>query len=253
MWIVFDIGNSSVKAGLFRGERLEQTFVLPHDAEGLVSGLEQAMRRYGGASDPVDRTGIASVVPTTTERLSTILRERNLDVTTVHHRMRLPFEMAYRTPESLGTDRLAAAAAAWDAIGMNGERSVVAIDAGTACTMEVVDRGGVYLGGVIAPGPSLLQRALHRETAQLPEVPLSLPETPVGASTTEAMQSGIMLGFIEAARGLLGRICRVLGDDPFVVATGGWSPLLLEQVNDVDDVDPHLVLRGVRVLMAMNP
>jgi type III pantothenate kinase len=170
--------------------------------------------------------------------------------------MKLPFKLAYRTPETLGTDRLAAAAAAWLLYG-RGEsrrvsRGVIALDAGTAFTYEVIDRNGVYQGGTISPGPGLMQRSLNRDTAQLPEVPLSLPDAPIGRSTVEAIQAGIMYGFIESVRGLLNRIDGMLGEDAFVVVTGGWGTLIKEHVSDVDAFEPHLVLEGVRLLMEMN-
>jgi type III pantothenate kinase len=129
---------------------------------------------------------------------------------------------------------------------------VIALDAGTAFTYEVIDRNGVYQGGTISPGPGLMQRSLNRDTAQLPEVPLSLPDEPIGRSTVEAIQAGIMFGFIESVRGLLNRINGMLREDAFVVVTGGWGTLIKEQVSDVDAVEPHLVLEGVRLLMEMN-
>lgn len=272
MWLVFDIGNSSIKGGLFDGDRLEHTFVLSHDA--LAAGLDAEMDAHAGGSaaagrgndgdaereavgpagrTDIDRAGLVSVVPESAERLARLLRARDLDVAVVHHAMRLPFKLAYRTPETLGTDRLAAAAAAWTLFGKADGRSVVALDAGTALTYEVVDGDGTYRGGTIAPGPVLMQQALSRKTAQLPDVALELPDEPVGRSTTEAIQAGVMYGFIEGVRGLLRRIDESLGEEAFVVATGGWRGLLHRQLEEIDAVDAHLVLRGVRILMLMNP
>jgi type III pantothenate kinase len=274
MWFVFDIGNSSIKGGLFDGDRLVRTFVLPHDPEELAIGLDSELKVGRGqevddetaskaplsggrgtafdASEESLRAGLASVVPASAERLAGLLGARGVDVTVVEHQMRLPFRLAYRTPETLGADRLAAATAAWMHFGRAGRRSVVALDAGTAFTCEVVEGTGTYLGGTIGPGPALLQRALTHETAQLPEVPLELPASPIGPSTREAIQSGVLYGFIETVKGLLRRIDEALGEEAFVVATGGWSRLLREHVEDVDAVDAHLVLRGIRILMALN-
>ncbi|MEX2401380.1 MAG: type III pantothenate kinase [Rhodothermales bacterium] len=244
MWLVFDVGNSSIKGGLFDGSRLDRTFDLTHDAaaerlDTVLDGRE------------IECAGIASVVPGSAERLSRLLSSRDLHVTEVRHTMHLPFEMAYRTPETLGTDRIAAAAAAWVLYGGEG-RNVVAIDAGTAFTCEVIDRHGVYHGGTIGPGPALMQRALHSETAQLPDVPLEVPDSPVGRSTVEAMQAGVMYGFIDSVQGLLRRIRRTLDGETVVVATGGWSRILCDHLEGVEAADAHLVLRGVRILMSLN-
>lgn len=251
-WIVFDIGNSAVKGGLFEGSVLHHTFRLPHDSGRLAAAVSGAI----GSAD-VERAGVASVVPKSAESVIRVLEDAGIPATHIRYTMRLPFEMAYRTPETLGADRLAAAAAAWVTFGhtegsVDKQRDVIVLDAGTALTCEVVDRSGVYLGGAIAPGPVLMQRALNRETAQLPDVPLTLPDAPIGRSTAEAIQSGIMYGYIETVCGLLKRINRSLGREAFVVATGGWSSVLDEHVPDIDEVAPNLVLEGVKLLMELN-
>ena len=132
-------------------------------------------------------------------------------------------------------------------------RSVVALDAGTAVTYDVVDRTGVFLGGAIGPGPQLLREALAHGTAQLPPVPLEEPDTAIARTTQEAIQAGIMYAFIDSVGGILDRIRESLDDYPFVVATGGWSPFLKSTYIDIDRVDPHLVLCGIGVLMRLNP
>lgn len=247
MWLVLDIGNSAVKGALYSGDTLEHTFRSTHDPASLGPILLSEIE-----SSSLERAGYASVVPMTSGVVSRLFENGGIPVTRIRHSMRLPFTLAYKTPETLGTDRIAAAAAAWLRYGRDAERSVVALDAGSAFTYEVVRRDGVYLGGSIAPGPGLMQRALNRDTAQLPEVPLVLPEAPIGRSTTEAIQVGIMYGFIESARGLLKRINESLDENALVVVTGGWASMLAQNVDEVDAVDPHLVLEGIRLLMEMN-
>lgn len=247
MQLVFDIGNSAVKAGLFSGSMVDHTFRSTHDPASLRSTI---LAELHGKN--VDSAAISSVVPRTTELVSNILGERGISVSVIRHDMFLPFQLDYETPRTLGADRLAAAAAVWLRYGEGKDRGVVALDAGTAFTYEVVDRSGVYRGGTIAPGPSLMQRALNRDTAQLPEVPLEMPASVIGRSTVEAIQVGIMYGFIESVRGILRRINEELGETAYVAATGGWSTLLSEHVAEINTIDPHLVLDGVRLLAELN-
>jgi type III pantothenate kinase len=253
-FLAFDIGNSAIKGGLFKGLILVETFRLdaPSGAE-TAAELHRSLERHLRTQRP-GRVGIASVVPERTlEVVSLTQSVIGVIPQQVHHTLALPFTMAYETPATLGADRLAAAAAAWlqHGAGPGGApRHVVAIDAGTACTMDVVTRDGSYLGGSIAPGPSLLRRALQSGTAQLPEIPLDLPPTPIGRSTRACLQAGILLGFIDAVAGMLVRIAATLDQPPFVVATGGWSDLLVQNVPIIDDRDPHLVLRGIHALLA---
>jgi type III pantothenate kinase len=241
MTLTLDIGNSAVKAALFDGERLVRAAPLAELSEGELRSFAAGAR--------VTAAGIASVVPERTplaEAASRALTGRAPLV--VGAGLRLPFSMAYRTPETLGADRLAAAAGATHLL--PDADAIVAIDAGTALTFEVI-ASGAYRGGAIAPGPHLLRRALATGTAQLPEAPAEMPPSVIGASTEEALRVGVMWGFVETVRGLLKRTTDELGIRPAVVATGGWAPLLAQHVA-VDRVEPHLVHVGIRALLALN-
>ncbi len=259
MWLALDIGNSGTKGGVFEGAALRETFRLRTDwrqtERTAPTATWQHVLRSRMEAAAIERVGIASVVPRATEAAHVLAREATGRApVVVSHALRLPFRLAYETPYTLGADRLAAAAAAWACYGAahGPPPSVVALDAGTAVTYEVVDRTGVYRGGAIGAGPRLVRQALRRGTAQLPAAPLRLPPVPVGRSTRGALQSGILYGFVDGARGMLGRTQEALGERPHVVATGGWSALLAEHVGDLDAVDPHLVLRGIHVLMTLN-
>ncbi len=136
--------------------------------------------------------------------------------------------------------------------------SVIALDAGSAITTEVVSAGKpgrhepVYLGGAILPGPDLLRRALARDTRQLPDVPWPETVSPIGTSTVGAIQAGLGALVLDGVAGLLRRTQAALGGGALVVATGGWGPWLAERLTEVDRVEPHLVLEGVRRIAAMN-
>lgn len=256
MHLVLDIGNSSIKAGLTDAGRLVHTFRI------VLSPTEtpqQAARRVlaEAPASSVDRVGLTSVVPPLTKALCAAFQGRHgWPTLVIDHRTALPFTLAYETPHTLGTDRLAAAAAAWTRFGHAADdtpRSVVAIDAGTAVTYEVITRDGVYLGGAIGAGPGLIRQALNTGTAQLPAVDPVLPKRAIGRSTHEAIQAGVMLGFIDSVAGMLYRIADELHDEPVVIATGGWGPLLAQHLPAVDQVEPHLVLQGIDGLLHLNP
>lgn len=254
MTLALDIGNSAVKGGLFDGAVLVRTFQFETDPAASVPAYRHTLRHYLENAE-ARRVGLASVVPTVTERLGEAVRAETLQLPTiVGPALALPFKMGYETPETLGTDRIAAAAGAHALYRkMHPHRPLVIVDAGTAVTVEVVSADDVFLGGTIGAGPDLVRRVLSRETAQLPEVRATLPRRAIGRSTREAMQIGIMTPFLDGVRGLLARIAAELGTTPFVVATGGWGTLLAEHIATIDHVEPNLVLHGIRVLLDLNP
>lgn len=242
MILCLDIGNSATKAGLFDGAALLRTLRTTRlDARALSDFVGPAR---------VQRAGIASVVPAATPDAALLVeRLTGAPPLIVSADVVLPFAMAYETPETLGADRIAAAA---------GGRSLfpdsdplVTLDAGSAVTVEVLAQGR-FLGGAIAPGPDLLYSALAERTAQLPLLRPEFDLRAIGRSTEQSIRAGTGVTFIEGLRGLLRRIGEELGAPPTVVACGGWGDFLKAHIEEVTHLEPHLVLHGIRALVALN-
>lgn len=252
-WLVLDIGNTATKGAVMRGEHVAHSFQV---ASASPDEWHESLRAALREAPPFSRVGVASVVPALAGRVSKAVSARTAaEPLLVRPSLRLPLTLRYDTPETLGTDRLALAAGAWERYGRKKTpaRAVIAIDAGTALTYEVIAATGDYLGGAIAPGPRLMAAALHQGTAQLPDVPLEPPSSPVGRSTETALQSGILFGFLDGVKGMLVRLQASVGTPPVIVVTGGWAALLRHHVPEIDDADSHLVLHGIRAIMALNP
>lgn len=256
MLLTLDIGNSAVKGGLFEKTNLVHVFSLdpPAGRSSIAADAHWRETLNSALRDvSLDRVGLVSVVPQRTQAVTAALDDlTEAPVTSIRPEMSLPFTLGYQTPDTLGADRLAVAAAGWLEYGQAEPRSVIVVDAGTAVNYEVIHRDGRYQGGAIGSGPHLLRRALQSGTAQLPSVPLTLPDAPVGQSTQTALQSGIMWGFIDSVQGMIDRLAHSLPDTPALVVTGGWNALLAEHLDRVDHQAPHLVLQGVRLLLHEN-
>lgn len=249
MWLAVDIGNSSAKCGLFEGNTLRRTFHVAFHTRGWEVTFEKTLNHV-----KLERIGVASVVPANTHVFSQFCDDALLPpVEEIRPTWHMPFRLRYQTPDTLGMDRLAAAAGAWAAFGCETPQPVIAVDAGTAITYEIIDAEPSYWGGPIAPGPELLRQSLSTGTAQLPLIPLEMPATIIGRSTQEALQSGVMHGCIASVEGMLTRLDDALGTRAIVVATGGWASLLHAHIPRIDTVRPHLVLTGIQALMTLNP
>ena len=251
MWLIIDAGNSRIKAALFGDDRSPiRVASIPTNC-GREELRSQLIALADGAQ--VDRAGIAAV--SSTPFLGELIDELAPGVTPlrVNAGLKLPLRNAYETPATLGTDRIASASAAWMHYGKVSQRPTVSVDFGTAVTYEVITRDGTFIGGAIAPGPRLQLESLNRGTAHLPLLEDIESKSPIGASTRAAIEAGVMYGFVDGVAGMLARIEYQLGESPVVILTGGWS----EQVSpllDVDHkVDRHLVVKGIRIIMELNP
>lgn len=251
MQLVFDVGNSRIKAALFRDEQPVRSTSFEYDEVKEDAALIRKLEAFVGGEE-LHRAAIASVVPEMIRRLATLPMIPSGEPFVVSADVILPFRLAYETPQTLGSDRIAAAAAAWVRFGRPARRAVVTVDAGTATTYEVVSGEGVFLGGAIAPGPRLMSTALGTATAQLPDVDVDAAIPVVGRSTREAIQAGVLYGFFDAVGGMVRRVAATLDEEPIIILTGGWSPLLSSNLDIPHEHDPELVLRGIDILMRLN-
>ena len=164
------------------------------------------------------------------------------------HDTRLPIQIVYATPGTLGMDRIAAACGA---ASLFPGKNCLVIDAGTCVTMDVLLKTGVYVGGNIAPGLRMRLSAMHEYTAKLPLVEPGWPELPFGDSTLHALQNGASLGIIMEIEGLLHRTKGAFGEVS-IVMTGGDAVFLAERLESQIFVTPELVAQGLFQILAFN-
>jgi type III pantothenate kinase len=187
---------------------------------------------------------LCSVVPDDTPVIREVVGY-NEGLWELRHDEPMGVKIRYPKPASIGADRLANAVAL---VAMHGAPGVV-IDFGTAVTFDIVAADSYYIGGVIAPGLSLMTDYLHERTALLPRVKLAEPRAAVGQSTEEAILSGAAIGYRGMVRGILAAVLKELPDaaDAHVVATGGDAAWIVAGMKEVHAVDADLTLHGLRL------
>ena len=190
---------------------------------------------------------IGSVVPSVTSILQGTSAELGRRALVVDHTVNLGIQLDVEEPSQVGADRLCNAVAAHC---VYGSPSIV-IDFGTAITFDVLQNGGVYAGGVIIPGALLQAEVLARKTAKLPLVDVRKPADVLGKNTVEAIRAGVFYGSIGGVRLVCERLRKEL-DQARPILTGGGLELFREEL-DIEGVhDPHLTLRGLRLIYERN-
>src|SRR3989304_9987502 len=184
--IAIDIGNTNIAIGFFLDG--EEQFIKSFPGQGreeLTDCLKTAWGKVPVAKSSKEkkRDGvivISSVKPNWTEMVTDIVKDALGErVYIIGKDMPLPMTCWVDEPDKVGTDRVVAAAAAYDVV----EDAVVVADFGTAVTIDLVDQNGIFQGGVIYPGFEISAQALKDNTAQLPNVKVTRPSTPYGKNT----------------------------------------------------------------------
>jgi type III pantothenate kinase len=248
MLLAVDVGNSQVKLGLTWADGSDFARVwrvatvrdrTPDEWYGLLITLF--------ASDDVDLAAlsgvaIASVVPGVTRWLAGASRERlGVEPVVLVSDLFSGLRVATDQPAETGIDRVVDALAAYTTHG----GPVIVVDAGTATKIDAVSEDGRFLGGAIAPGIGLTLDALAGRAARLYAVDLVPPPAAIGPNTVAALQSGIVLGYLELCAGMVRRVKRELGGRAKVVVTGGGGRLIADHLSEIDAYNPRLTLEGI--------
>ncbi|MBI2497304.1 MAG: type III pantothenate kinase, partial [Opitutae bacterium] len=153
-------------------------------------------------------------------------------------------KVRYRNPHEVGADRIAGAIGA---MRRHPREDLLVVDCGTATTIDVVTAAADYLGGVILSGVGVSAAALASNTAKLPSVEIARPESVLGRTTIESIQSGLFHGHIGAIRHIVAGLQREVfsGGKPRVIGTGGFARMF-EAEALFDEIAPELVLWGLK-------
>ncbi len=252
MLLTVDISNTSIKAGVFRGDDLlanwrlaTERHKLADDYAMLLLGLLQAA---GLPAGEISGVSLSCVVPPLRSVFDEVAR-KYLHVTPliVGPGIKTGVKLAVDNPREVGADRVVNSLATHRLYG----GPAIAIAFGTATVFDCVSAQGEYLGGAIAPGGVTALESLTRSAAQLFQVELVRPPKAIGKNTVHTMQSGIVLGFAGLVEGLVKRLKAELGEAK-VIATGGLAEVIAPATDVIDVVDLQLTLKGLKFIYELN-
>jgi len=241
--LVIDAGNSRMKWGLHADHGWVTLGATPNSEIGTL-----ALREWHNLPRPVRVVGVNVAGEAARLRIEALVaRWRVAPEWLRASAAACGVVNSYATPEQLGADRWAALVAARQRVGASElfPAPVVVVNAGTAVTIDALDAGGRFRGGVILPGLRLMLRALADNTSALKTAPGQYQDFPT--NTADALYSGAMqaiCGAIELARG------RMPHDDAGVkcLLAGGAAAEIAPHLSGHPEVVDNLVLEGALAL-----
>jgi len=256
MLLTADVGNTEIVLGVFEGSELRHTWRLSTRPERTSDELALQLAGFLEHRDldlrtDLDGMCIASVVPDVTSAFREMAESYlSFAPLIVGPGTKTGVPVLTDNPREVGADRVVNSLAAFTRFG----GPSIVVDFGTGTNFDVVSDKGEFLGGVIAPGLQISAAALFGRTARLTRVDLQPPRSPIGKSTVEAIQSGLIYGTAGEVDGIVDRLRAELeAPGATVVATGGLAPVVLPHCRTVDHHEPWLTLEGLHLVYEKNP
>ncbi|WP_075983378.1 type III pantothenate kinase [Bacillus massilinigeriensis] len=253
MIFVFDIGNTNIVLGVYKGEelihhwRIETNRYKTEDEYGMII---KSLFEHGNLTfSDIDGIIISSVVPPIMFSIERMCEKYfHIKPLVVGPGIKTGLNIKYENPREVGADRIVNAVAAIHEYGS----PLIIVDFGTATTYCYINEEKQYLGGAIAPGINISTEALYSRAAKLPRIEIARPDHIVGKNTVAAMQSGILYGYVGQVEGIVKRMKEQSKERPMVIATGGLANLIAHESNVIDVVDPLLTLKGLKLIYKRN-
>ena len=236
MILAIDVGNTRIKAAVFEGATVLEYFVFSKNE------LEKNILNILKKQEKVSHLVVSSV--SDLEKQSFSAFENLVNVHFVSHDDSFPFVNGYKTPQTLGIDRMVNAAGA--TLQFPNQNRLV-IDAGTCVTYDFIDESNNYLGGAISPGLRLRYAALHNFTAKLPLLELESPEHFVGKSTPESIHSGVVNGLVHEIDGFIDEY-KALYPKFIIILTGGDTVFLAKRLKNTIFANSNFLLESLNQL-----
>ena len=249
-----DIGNSDISVGVFaEGDtrpkatwRMETRSRRTKDEYGLL--LEKTASHYGFDIKDICHIIVSCVVPLALKPFfDGCVEYINVTPVVLGHGVKTGIKIQYNGKDGLPTDRVANLAAVVQQFPLG----AVVVDCGTLINLDVVGKGGVYMGGNILPGPLLMHQALIAAIPKMAEVPRGRPDRILGLDMTESVQNGVYYSAAGALKMMLAEIQQQSPTVLPVIATGGFATELATHVA-FDHIEPDLTLMGLKQIHDRN-
>jgi type III pantothenate kinase len=238
MNLIIDIGNTRIKVAVFQQYKLVETEIISNDE--LINTLKNIQKKFS-----LKNAIISSVGKIKSKDIKTLYAIQK--VITLDHSVKLPFINKYKTPKTLGVDRIALVAAA---VHQFPKKNVLIIDAGSCITYDFVSSKKEYLGGAISPGINMRYRSLNHFTANLPKLEISKFSL-TGINTNQSIHSGILNGILHEINGVIAEY-----QDKYpnltVVLTGGDTNFLAKKLKSSIFANPNFLLEGLNSILIHN-
>ncbi|MFV0379588.1 MAG: type III pantothenate kinase [Anaerorhabdus sp.] len=254
MLLTIDVGNTHITMGILNGSEIIGNFRLttktPRTSDEYEICLSTLLERNNIIPEDIEDIIIASVVPKIMHSLVNCIRKYlNKMPIIIGPGIKTGVQIHTDNPKEVGADRIVNVAAGYYTY----HKACLIIDFGTATTFDYISKSGVFCHTVIAPGLEISAQALWSQTAKLPEFEIKKPNSILAKNTIHGMQAGVVYGYIGQVEYIIKEMIKELKtDDIKVIATGGLGRIISAETELIDEYDPHLAFKGMKIIYDKN-
>tara|TARA_B100000767_G_C19769533_1_gene539260 strand:- start:3170 stop:3898 length:729 start_codon:yes stop_codon:yes gene_type:complete len=238
MNLIIDAGNTTIKVSFFEsGQLVYSKYIL---------GLHQEFKNLFEEYPKISSVLICDVRGLDWDFLRNIFDPKN--IYTPSSSWIFPFESKYKTPNTLGIDRIGLIAGASKIYPF---KDVLVIDVGSCITYDLLNKENIYLGGIISPGYNMRYKSLKEFTGKLPLVENVTIKKSLGDDTKTSIQTGVFHGIYHEISGQIDYF-RYKYDNLIIVLTGGDCHQLSKRLKNPIFVHPNFLVKGLNDILELN-
>ncbi len=238
MNLVLDIGNSLLKAGIFKNNNLINYCEFNKDYFINVKSILD--------NNPISHS-IASNVSESNNKLIELLSNKT-NLIEFNSSLNVPFKNCYQSKNTLGKDRIALVS---NASKEYPKENVLLIDLGSCITFDFLNNKNEYLGGSISPGLRMRYKSLNNYTANLPLLDPKEIDYFIGKNTEDSIHSGIINGIISELNSTVEKY-KSQYKKIRIILTGGDSKFLFKKIKSGIFANSNFLIFGLNFLIELN-
>tara|TARA_B100000965_G_scaffold405996_1_gene442339 strand:+ start:1499 stop:2257 length:759 start_codon:yes stop_codon:yes gene_type:complete len=241
-FLVGDIGNTLTKLSLLNQRyKIVKSYSIETSKLKLKKERNKFLKKFL-VKNLNKKILFSSVVPSVYKLVNIFFKRVNyvtIEIKQLNLKKIIKFKVS--NVSKVGSDRIANAIGSYS----HYKSDCLVIDFGTATTFDVVNKLGIYDGGVIAPGINLSIKTLNQFTALLPILKLKKTAKPYGKNTKDALNAGFLWGYQGLINNIIRKIILSSNKNYKIILTGGYAKLFKKYINKKSIIDENITIKGI--------
>ena len=254
MILVIDVGNTTTQLGVFEDDKLIYEFryitKIERTSDEIGALIKTFFDNVGIDMKKFEGVIISSVVPDMNYHLENgIKKYMHLNPIIVKAGIKTGINVRAENPSEVGADRIVDVAAAYHMY----KKPTIVVNFGTATRFDYVAGNGDFGVAVTSPGIKISADALFGKASMLPNIEIKKPKSILASNSITSMQAGLVYGYIGHTEYIINKMKEEIGlDDIFVIASGGYGNIIFPETDTIDEFDPLLTLKGLKIIYDKN-